>query len=158
MERFKITIFDATKCDRAANLPLRRSTGRSGRCLQLAYRAEALHGSSSVEVVVPEHLPLERGAEQRAEQREASLVVGVEGARRALGARGRRLARQLVGERDGADGLARRGEHLVRVGVGVGVGLGSGLGLGLGFGLGLGLGLGLGVAQSTGAQTRLSTM
>ena len=124
--------------------------------MQLAYRAEALHGSSSVEVVVPEHLPLERGAEQRAEQREASLVVGVEGARRALGARGRRLARQLVGERDGADGLARRGEHLVRVGVGVGVGLGSGLGLGLGFGLGLGLGLG--VAQSTGAQTRLSTM
>ena len=79
----------------------------------LAYRAEALHGSSSVEVVVPEHLPLERGAEQRAEQREASLVVGVEGARRALGARGRRLARQLVGERDGADGLARRGEHLL---------------------------------------------
>ena len=113
--------------------------------MQLAYRAEALHGSSSVEVVVPEHLPLERGAEQRAEQREASLVVSVEGARRALGARRRRLARQLVGERDGADGLARRGEHLLRVGVGVGVGLGSGLGLGVG------------VAESTGAQTRLST-
>ena len=55
------------------------------------YRAEALHGSSSVEVVVPEHLPLERGAEQRAEQCEASLVVDIEGARRALGARGRRL-------------------------------------------------------------------
>ena len=81
--------------------------------MQLAYRAEALHGSSSVEVVVPEHLPLECGAEQRAEQREASLVVGFEGARRALGARRRRLARQLVGERDGADGLARRGEHLL---------------------------------------------
>ena len=113
--------------------------------MQLAYeyRAEALHGSSSVEVVVPEHLPLECGAEQRAEQREASLVVGVEGARRALGARGRRLARQLVGERDGADGLARRGEHLLRVGVGVGVGLGSGLALGLGLGLGLGLELGV---------------
>ena len=126
--------------------------------MQFAYRAEALHGSSSVEVVVPEHLPLERGAEQRAEQREASLVVGVEGARRALGARGRRLASQLVGERDGADGLARRGEHLVRVGVGVGVGLGSGLGLGLELGLGLGLGLVEGVAESTGAQTRLSTM
>ena len=126
--------------------------------MQLAYRAEALHGSSSVEVVVPEHLPLECGAEQRAEQREASLVVGVEGARRALGARGRRLARQLVGERDGADGLARRGEHLLRVGVGVGVGLGSGLGLGLGLGLGPGFGLVVGLAESTGAQTRLSTM